>query len=68
MHWVNAETRIGTNIEGPSHYKMPEKEIVKMPLKMFIREAVLVRLPDKKPITPVELMKAGVKQNDIVLP
>lgn len=70
MHWVNTETHIGTHVEGPSHYNKEGKEIGDMAVETFIGEAILVRLLDKnprEPITPDDLMKAGVKQEDIVL-
>ncbi len=70
MHWVTTETHIGTHVEGPSHYDKEGKEIGEMALETFIGEAILVRLLDKKPrepITPDDLLEAGVKQNDIVL-
>jgi len=70
MHWVNTETHIGTHVEGPSHYAKEGREIGEMALETFIGEAALVRLSDKKPrdpVTPDDLVRAGVKQNDIVL-
>jgi len=70
MHWVDIETHVGTHVEGPSHYTKEGREIGEMALEKFMGEAVLVRLSDKKPrdpVTPDDLIRAGVKQNDIVL-
>jgi arylformamidase len=72
MHFVEAETHIGTHVELPSHLKKDGKSSSEMPFDIFLGEAIVLNFDFLTPkdgqgqaITPSHLSK--VKKGDIVL-
>ena len=72
MHWIDAESHIGTHVEAPSHYLKNGKSVAELPLETFMGEALVLKFEDLKPIDgrgqpikPAHLEK--VKRGDIVL-
>jgi len=72
MHWVDAESHIGTHVEGPNHHPRSKRCLADLPLETFIGEAIVLDFSDLRPIggkgrpiTPSRL--AGVRKGDIVL-
>jgi len=65
MHFIEAESHIGTHVEGPSHLRGDLKSLVDIPLDRFMGEAIVLKFEANTPIRP-ENLKA-VKEGDIVL-
>ena len=72
MHWIDAESHVGTHVEAPSHYLKDGKSVAELPLETFMGEALVLKFEDLKPIDgrgqpikPAHLEK--VKRGDIVL-
>jgi len=72
MHWIEAESHVGTHVEMPAHYLEGGKSASDMPLEKFIGEAILLKFENLKPIDgkgqairPIHLRK--IKKGDIVL-
>jgi len=67
MHFVEAESHVGTHVEGPSHFRDELKSCVEIPLEKFMGEAIVLKFEDEKsfPIKPEHLEE--VKEGDIVL-
>jgi kynurenine formamidase len=74
MHFIEAESHIGTHVEGPSHLRDELKSCVEIPLEKFMGEAIVLKFEaagaeglDEAgfPIKPEHLTE--VKENDIVL-
>ncbi len=53
MHWIDAESHIGTHVEGPSHFKEELQAVGEMPLETFMGEAVLLRFVEPRPVNGV---------------
>ena len=64
MHFVDAETHVGTHVEAPAHLKPGLKSPAELPLSTFIGEAIVLKFTDEA-VGPKEL--ADVKEGDIVL-
>jgi arylformamidase len=72
MHWVEAETHIGTHVELQAHLIQGGKSSSEVPIDRFLGEAIVLNFTALKPrdgegqpITPSHLAK--VKKDDIVL-
>lgn len=65
MHFIEAESHIGTHVEGPSHLRDELKSCADMPLEKFMGEAIILKFAANTPIRPEHLKK--VKEDDIVL-
>lgn len=67
MHFVEAESHIGTHVEGPSHFRDELKSCADIPLEKFMGEAIVLKFEDEKrfPIKPEHLEE--VREGDIVL-
>jgi len=72
MHFVEAETHIGTHVELPRHFKRDGKSGAEMPLEIFLGEAIVLNFDFLTPkdgkgqaIIPSHLSR--VKEGDIVL-
>lgn len=72
MHFVEAETHVGTHVELPSHLKKDGKSSGEMPLETFLGEALVLNFDFLEPkdgrsqaILPTHLSK--VRKGDIVL-
>jgi len=65
MHFIEAESHIGTHVEGPSHLRDDLKSCAEIPLEKFMGEAIVLKFEENTPIKPEHLKK--VKENDIVL-
>jgi len=65
MHFIEAESHIGTHIEGPSHLRDDLKPLIELPLERFIGEAIVLKFEADTQIRPEHLEK--VREGDIVL-
>lgn len=72
MHFVEAETHVGTHVEVPRHLKGDGKSCAEMPLENFFGEAIVLNFDSVAPkegkgqaITPSDLSQ--VEEGDIVL-
>ena len=65
MHFIEAESHIGTHVEVPSHLRDSLKSCVELPLEKFMGEAVVLGFEADTPIKPEHLEK--VREGDIVL-
>lgn len=72
MHFVEAETHVGTHVEVPRHLKEDGKSCAEMPLENFFGEAIVLNFDSVAPkegkgqaITPSDLSQ--VEEGDIVL-
>jgi kynurenine formamidase len=65
MNFIEAESHIGTHIEGPSHLRDNLKPLAEIPLEKFMGEAIVLKFEANTPIKPEHLKK--VKEGDIVL-
>jgi len=72
MHFVEAETHVGTHVEVPRHLRKDGKSCAEMPLESFFGEAIVLNFDFLTPkegkgqaITPSHLSQ--VKEGDIVL-
>lgn len=72
MHFVEAETHVGTHVEVPRHLKEDGKSCAEMPLENFFGEAIVLNFDSVSPkegkgqaITPSDLSQ--VEEGDIVL-
>jgi len=65
MHFIEAESHIGTHVEGPSHFRSDLKSIVDIPLEKFMGEAIVLKFEADTAIKAEHLWK--VKEGDIVL-
>ena len=65
MHFIEAESHIGTHVEGPSHLRDELKSCAEIPLERFMGEAIVLKFEADTPIKPEHLKK--VKEDDIVL-
>lgn len=65
MHFIEAESHIGTHVEGPSHLHPNLKPIADIPLERFIGEAIVLKFGSNTAIGVEHLQK--VKEGDIVL-
>jgi len=65
MHFIEAESHIGTHVEGPSHLRDGLKSIAELPIEKFMGEAVVLKFEANIPIKPEHLV--DVKEDDIVL-
>lgn len=65
MHFIEAESHIGTHIEGPSHLNPDLKPLIDIPLDRFIGEAIVLKFEANTPIRVEHL--GNVREGDIVL-
>lgn len=65
MHFIEAESHIGTHIEGPSHLRPDLKPLIDIPLEKFIGEAIVLKFEANTLIRVGHLR--NVKEDDIVL-
>mgnify|MGYP000005723683 CR=1 FL=1 len=65
MHFIEAESHVGTHVEGPSHLRDGLKSCAEIPLEKFMGEAVVLKFEVDMPIKPEHLEK--VREGDIVL-
>lgn len=65
MHFIEAESHIGTHIEGPSHLRDDLKPLIELPLERFMGEAIVLKFEANTQIRPEHLER--VKEGDIVL-
>ncbi|MCS7112475.1 MAG: cyclase family protein [Nitrososphaerota archaeon] len=65
MHFLEAESHIGTHIEGPSHLRPDLKPLIEIPLEKFIGEATVLKFEANTSIKAEHLQK--IKEGDIVL-
>lgn len=65
MHFIEAESHIGTHVEGPSHLRDGLKSIAELPIEKFMGEAIVLKFEANTPIKPEHL--GDVKEDDIVL-
>lgn len=65
MHFIEAESHIGTHVEGPSHLRDDLKSLTDIPLDKFMGEAIVLKFEANTPIKPEHLK--CVKEGDIVL-
>ncbi|MCX8170372.1 MAG: cyclase family protein [Candidatus Bathyarchaeota archaeon] len=65
MNFIEAESHIGTHVEGPLHLRDGLKSLTDLPLDKFMGEALILKFEADTPIKPEHLNK--VKDGDIVL-
>lgn len=65
MNFIEAESHIGTHVEGPLHLRDGLKSLTDLPLDKFMGEAIVLKFEANMPIRPEHLDK--VKEGDIVL-
>ncbi|MEM1582813.1 MAG: cyclase family protein [Candidatus Bathyarchaeia archaeon] len=65
MNFIEAESHIGTHVEGPLHLRNGLKSLSDMPLSKFMGEALVLKFEENTPIKPEHLNR--VKDEDIVL-
>jgi kynurenine formamidase len=65
MNFIEAESHIGTHVEGPSHLQDNLKPLAEIPLEKFMGEAVVLKFEANTSIKPEHLEK--VREGDIVL-
>lgn len=65
MHFIEAESHIGTHVEGPSHLRDSLKSIAELPIEKFMGEAIVLKFEANTPIKPEHLK--DIKEGDIVL-
>ncbi|MEM3174436.1 MAG: cyclase family protein [Candidatus Bathyarchaeia archaeon] len=65
MNFIEAESHLGTHVEGPLHLKDGLKSLTDLPLDKFMGEALVLKFEANKPIKPEHLDR--VRDEDIVL-